>query len=61
MIFMSYDSSNFFPSKSKISTLKLSIWVLDILIDEEININLNDIDYRGFIKRINKNIDRLTF
>ena len=37
-----------------------SKYVSDILINEEININLNGTDYRGFIKRINKNIDRIS-
>ena len=37
-----------------------SKYVSDILINEEIKINLNGTDYRGFIKRINKNIDRIS-
>ena len=37
-----------------------SKYVSDILINEEININLNGTDYRGFVKRINKNIDRIS-
>ena len=37
-----------------------SKYVSDILINEEIKINLNGNDYRGFIKRINKNIDRIS-
>ena len=37
-----------------------SKYVSDILINEEININLNGTDYIGFIKRINKNIDRIS-
>ena len=37
-----------------------SKYVSDILINEEIKINLNGTDYSGFIKRINKNIDRIS-
>lgn len=37
-----------------------SKYVSDILINEEIKINLNGTDYIGFIKRINKNIDRIS-
>ena len=37
-----------------------SKYVSDILINEEIKINLDGTDYSGFIKRINKNIDRIS-